>query len=401
MKIPIKRVFSILFIFLFSINLHALEMPSLEDVFSIKSEGNPIQEEDITGSAVISLGLLFSGCTPESPVYNEALGQYLLLKNEVEKYSDLNQYEFGEKILELMYENVLTKYDLLSTEIQVMLTAGKYNCVSASLLYLALATDCGLDARVQETEKHAFITLYLDDGQKIDVETTNPYGFNPGKKKELPQGNNSVSKKYVTVPKNYYSNRKEASKLKAISIIAKNRCKLMGDKRDYKNAIPLGASAYLFVQNEKEKDLVRQDFDKLCGNFAIDCYNEGQSNQALDFFEEIFESYGKTKLLDTRYNDITFNNIVTFCNQGQIEEAREFFVRRAPNLDSKTEAEIKEMIHHGEIVRIHNQAANLVNQKKYEEGLQIISDALIENPNETILKNDYARIKKFIELQAK
>ena len=178
--------------------------------------------------------------------------QYLLLKNEVEKYSDLNQYEFGEKILELMYENVLTKYDLLSTEIQVMLTAGKYNCVSASLLYLALATDCGLDARVQETEKHAFITLYLDDGQKIDVETTNPYGFNPGKKKELPQGNNSVSKKYVTVPKNYYSNRKEASKLKAISIIAKNRCKLMGDKRDYKNAIPLGASAYLFVQNEKE-----------------------------------------------------------------------------------------------------------------------------------------------------
>lgn len=475
MKAYIKKIVIVLLIFIFSFNLFSLEIPSLDEVFTISN----VQEEDLTGDGIISIGLLFSGCTPESPVFNAALKNYFLLKDAVSEYKKLNQYELGEKILELMYEKVLSSYDLNTTEIQVMLTSGKYNCVSSSLLYLALATDFGLDARVQETQKHAFVILYLDDGRKIDVETTNPYGFNPGNKKEINQ-KSSGQKKYVTVPKSYYSNKIEVSKLKAISVIAKNRCKLMGDKLDYKNAIPLAASAYLFVQKENEKNLVREDFDKLCMNFALDGLKAGQSNQVLDFFEEVYDVYGKTKMLDSRYSDVTYNTVVDYCNKEQYDEALQFATNRFSNVDSKTQFEINQMIFQGKTIKylagldwekrieeikkvkmenspytdqnffnmlgkmeeqswlqiiyeyekkedylkaaelcdralqsinsstinnrkknclknhgilVHNQIVPLINQKKYDEALRILEQALKQNPNDSLLKSDYAKIK--------
>lgn len=359
MKAYIKKIVIVLLIFIFSFNLFSLEIPSLDEVFTISN----VQEEDLTGDGIISIGLLFSGCTPESPVFNAALKNYFLLKDAVSEYKKLNQYELGEKILELMYEKVLSSYDLNTTEIQVMLTSGKYNCVSSSLLYLALATDFGLDARFQETQKHAFVILYLADGRKIDVETTNPYGFDPGNKKEINQ-KSSGQKKYVTVPKSYYNNKIEVSKLKAISVIAKNRCKLMGDKLDYKNAIPLAASAYLFVQKENEKNLVREDFDKLCMNFALDGLKAGQSNQVLDFFEEVYDVYGKTKMLDSRYSDVTYNTVVDYCNKEQYDEALQFATNRFSNVDSKTQFEINQMIFQGKTIKY---LAGLDWEKRIEE----------------------------------
>ena len=89
-----------------------------------------------------------------------------------------------------MYEKVIVAYKERQTRLNVMFADGSYNCVSSSLLYLALAKACGLDVRGQVTPNHAFCTLYVTDGSgggktKIDVETTNPYGFNPGVRRNV------------------------------------------------------------------------------------------------------------------------------------------------------------------------------------------------------------------------
>lgn len=57
-----------------------------------------------------------------------------------------------------------------------------FNCVSASVLYNAIGARLGLDVRGIVVKGHAFSAL-VEDGKRVDVETTSPEGFNPERKK--------------------------------------------------------------------------------------------------------------------------------------------------------------------------------------------------------------------------
>ncbi len=83
----------------------------------------------------------------------------------------------AEALFEFMHRRILRGvYNARATEVTHPLDDGTYNCVSATVLYTALALDCGLNVRAVERPRHAMCILEAS-GEKLDIETTCPNWF--------------------------------------------------------------------------------------------------------------------------------------------------------------------------------------------------------------------------------
>lgn len=425
----------IIFLAMSSVVAKDIKVPQETASLRITYDGKPFEEENLSGADILLFSILFEGEDLSAEDFEVFQEYYNDLFGKVRKGRTENELENAELIMKVMYDNVLSNYSRRQTKLSVMFKTGNYNCVSSSLLFLALAKDCGLDARIQETSVHAFITVYTKDGQKFDVETTNPAGVNPGEKKMISQ-NSSGSKKYTIVPKTYYSNRVEISDRKAVTLPAKNICAELSDKNEFEKGIPLAASVYEFVT--KEKAAVRKDYDAICANFAAYANQNRQYEAALKLLRAVMDYYGKSDLLVRNYNDIAYNAVAESCNINDFKNARNLLVSYNYYLTEKTTQEIIDMIFESEMleeiqdlmhqnkfleaakladeallrqsqnqqfkkaksnslynhgVTVHNQVVPLLNNKEYKEALQILENALKDNPSNQMINDDIKKIK--------
>lgn len=425
----------IIFLAMSSVVAKDIKVPQETASLRITYDGKPFEEENLSGSDILLFSILFEGEDLSAEEFEVFQEYYNDLFGKVRKGRTENELENAELIMKVMYDNVLSNYSRRQTKLSVMFKTGNYNCVSSSLLFLALAKDCGLDARIQETSVHAFITVYTKDGQKFDVETTNPAGVNPGEKKMISQ-NSSGSKKYTIVPKTYYSNRVEISDRKAVTLPAKNICAELSDKNEFEKGIPLAASVYEFVT--KEKAAVRKDYDAICANFAAYANQNRQYEAALKLLRAVMDYYGKSDLLVRNYNDIAYNAVAESCNINDFKNARNLLVSYNYYLTEKTTQEISDMIFESEMLEeiqdlmhqnkfleaakladeallrqsqnqqfkkaksnslynhgviVHNQVVPLLNNKEYKEALQILENALKDNPSNQMINDDIKKIK--------
>jgi tetratricopeptide (TPR) repeat protein len=127
----------------------------------------------------------------------------------------------AEYILKFMHKNILKSYSLYQTKIDVMLSTGRYNCVSSAVLYMILCQSAGIHTDGVMTKDHAFITIPMD-GSNIDVETTNAYGFDPGNRKEFHDQFGKLTG-FSYVPAQNYRDRQTISQIELISLILNNR----------------------------------------------------------------------------------------------------------------------------------------------------------------------------------
>lgn len=425
----------IIFLTISSVVAKDIKVPQETASLRITYDGKPFEEENLSGADILLFSILFEGEDLSGEEFEVFQEYYNDLLGKVRKGRTENELENAELIMKVMYDNVLSNYSRRQTKLSVMFKTGNYNCVSSSLLFLALAKDCGLDARIQETSVHAFITVYTKDGQKFDVETTNPAGVNPGEKKMISQ-NSSGSKKYTIVPKTYYSNRVEISDRKAVTLPAKNICAELSDRNEFEKGIPLAASVYEFVT--KEKAAVRKDYDAICANFAAYANQNRQYEAALKLLRAVMDYYGKSDLLVRNYNDIAYNAVAESCNINDFKNARNLLVSYNYYLTEKTTQEISDMIFESEMleeiqdlmhqnkfleaakladeallrqsqnqqfkkaksnslynhgVTVHNQVVPLLNNKEYKEALQILENALKDNPSNQMINDDIKKIK--------
>lgn len=425
----------IIFLTISSVVAKDIKVPQETASLRITYDGKPFEEENLSGADILLFSILFEGEDLSGEEFEVFQEYYNDLLGKVRKGRTENELENAELIMKVMYDNVLSNYSRRQTKLSVMFKTGNYNCVSSSLLFLALAKDCGLDARIQETSVHAFVTVYTKDGQKFDVETTNPAGVNPGEKKMISQ-NSSGSKKYTIVPKTYYSNRVEISDRKAVTLPAKNICAELSDKNEFEKGIPLAASVYEFVT--KEKAAVRKDYDAICANFAAYANQNRQYEAALKLLRAVMGHYGKSDLLVRNYNDIAYNAVAESCNINDFNNARNLLVSYNYYLTEKTTQEISDMIFESEMleeiqdlmhqnkfleaakladeallrqsqnqkfkkaksnslynhgVTVHNQVVPLLNNKEYKEALQILENALKDNPSNQMINDDIKKIK--------
>lgn len=362
--------------------------PSLESSIKINfaSDHNLLPEE------IIMTALEYSFCPIESEEGKICLLKFNSLKSAAtRKFSDLSQIEAAEQLLAFLYESVLFKYSEGATYLNTTLLTGEYNCVTASILYLSLAKALGIRVYGQETKLHAFCTVYIDE-KNYDVETTNPYGFNPGVKKETSRTENSRS--YTYVPKKYYAGRRQVSDRAFATLTGKNIASDLNDTEDFDRAIPLEISRleFLLASDDSEVKTARADLDTLVTNYAIIQTKAKKSQEGAYFIEKTASLWNWTQELSKTYYICVYNAIADSLNKGDLKAAREMCAEKEPFLDAKDLSKLKATINRWHEVEVHNKFANLYNAGKKDEALSVLQTGLLENPESSVLKKDLQRI---------
>ena len=129
--------------------------------------------------------------------------------------------ERAEAILGFLHEGILRAYRADASTLDGILDTGLFNCVSSAVLYAIAARSEGLAVAAAKTADHAFCTV-LAGGRSVDVETTDPYGYDPGNKKEFKDSFGRVTG-FAYVPPGAYGDRVAIDAAGLVGLILCNR----------------------------------------------------------------------------------------------------------------------------------------------------------------------------------
>jgi len=158
----------------------------------------------------------------------------------------------AEYILTFMYKNILKSYSLYQTRIDVMLSTGRYNCVSSAVLYMILCESIGVHTNGVMTKDHAFITIPIDGKDHIDVETTNAYGFDPGNRKEFHDQFGKLTG-FTYVPAKNYRDRETISQIELVSLILNNRIADHERVNQFADSVPIAIDRAALLEGSELK----------------------------------------------------------------------------------------------------------------------------------------------------
>ncbi len=281
----------------------------------------------LTGLDLIKVGLDFSSCPAETEAGQRILQQYHRLAQEVKsvEYHKMDLAERGEAVLRLMYRDVMKKYVALESSVTAMFQKGQYNCVSATLLYVALAKEAGLETTIYKTTDHSFCAIQVD-GRLIEVETTNPYGFEPGTKKSIPS-NKKGGSSWAVIPQQHYRNKIVISDRVLASLIGGNISTLAMRENDYRLAVPLSIARYEFTRKEETTAArqVKEEFDVVATNYVSHLQKTGRVLAALDWMEQAIGTWPTSPIWQDCVDVVVHNAVVSYLNKSEVEQAQEVY----------------------------------------------------------------------------
>ena len=169
----------------------------------------------------MDLALVLSGVQePAQGPYEATLDRWATeFSTKVDPSSD--EAQKAEALLQFLHTRMKGGYSLYQTRLDVLVDRGTFNCVSSALAYMILGRQVGLDIQAVATPDHAFALVVLSDGRQIDVETTTPYGFEPGKKTEFKNAFGQTG--FVYVPPGNYAQRRTITDRQLLGLLVQNR----------------------------------------------------------------------------------------------------------------------------------------------------------------------------------
>ncbi|MDR1802464.1 MAG: hypothetical protein LBQ94_02555 [Treponema sp.] len=267
----------------------------------------------------------------------------------------------GEFILEYMHKNILKSYSLYQSGLDTLLATGRYNCVSSAVLYMVLCKSAGLDVSGVITRDHAFALLNTG-AESIDVETTNPYGFDPGNRREFHDEFGRLTG-FAYVPARNYRDRQTITPIELISLIVSNRISELETRNRFSESVPLavdraallsgiapdaGVPGSLFGNPENE--LV----DRLL-NYGATLLNSGREEDCLRWTALAVARYPPERSSDeARWQEHIMaavnNRIVKFTRAGSFAEARTFLDAQKSALSAANYVELDAVLFDTEIL---------------------------------------------------
>jgi hypothetical protein len=236
----------------------------------------------------------------------------------------------GEYVLTFLYGRFLRTYTLNQTRLDELLTTGRYNCVSSAVLYLIFAGAVGLEVRGVMTRDHAFATVVAGTTQ-IDVETTNPYGFDPGNRREFHDDFGKVTG-FAYVPARNYRDRVIISPLELVSLILSNRIAELEARNRFAETVPLAVNrAALLAGRPDATDSEffasgERDLQDRLLNYGASLSNSGKEAEALSWAALVVERFGEAGS-GPRWEEFSFtalnNLVVKQLRARRTAEARE------------------------------------------------------------------------------
>ncbi|GMO26301.1 MAG: hypothetical protein Ta2B_06450 [Termitinemataceae bacterium] len=274
-----------------------------------------------------------------------------------------DQKEKAEYILNFLHKNVFKNYSANQTRIDTLLKDGRYNCVSSAVMYSVLAKYAGLDPKGVITADHAFVTITIDD-EIIDIETTNKYGFDPGKRKEF-QDNFGKATGFAYTPPGNYRNRQTISLLELDSIIIRNRIADLEKTNKFAECIPLAIDRSALLKNRKDPTESKlftdpnSELQDVLFNLGASYLNKKMELQALDWADTIknlkIEKFEIDKKRLSEYEVAIVNNMIAKdVRSKKFNDARNNLDKNTDRLDTKKVLEFKGMILEAELTEIVN-----------------------------------------------
>ncbi|MCL2400544.1 MAG: hypothetical protein FWC91_12470 [Defluviitaleaceae bacterium] len=243
--------------------------------------------------------------------------------------------ERAEFILTFLHGNILRAYSLYQTRVDTVFTNGRFNCVSSSVLYMILSTSAGINTSGVITRDHAFIIAHID-GQDIDVETTNRFGFDPGNRREFHDEFGRVTG-FAYVPAQNFRDRQTISQIELISVIFNNRIVQAERQNRFVEAVPLAvdrtamllgdlSSANRFESQGSESifaDPRRELLDRLI-NYGASLLRSNREEDALRWAIAASAVYPAPDRWPEFIMTSVNNRIVRFMRDRRIVDARNF-----------------------------------------------------------------------------
>jgi hypothetical protein len=225
---------------------------------------------------------------------------------DIKKLKNEKQKEFAEKLLIIIHDNILKKYYFTADRLSNIIN-GEYNCVSSSIIYSIFLKKYNFNHNAVQTTDHVFIKITFDDKEVIDVETTNKYGFDPGKKKEVMDEFGKITG-FTYVPQNNYSNRTDIDLKSLIFDVYHNTLNYYFTKKDYLQSCKVAYIIYAAGVN-KGKDDFNTAFNNLIANLA----EQKLFKQAIDNINSYTNFIGyNERLINIKFELI--NNLINNWN---------------------------------------------------------------------------------------
>ncbi|MCL1928084.1 MAG: hypothetical protein FWG07_04750 [Treponema sp.] len=158
-----------------------------------------------------------------------------------------NPKERGEAVLTFLHKKFLKSYSEFQTRVDEIFISGRYNCVSSSVLYMVFCISVGLEVEGVMTKDHAFVSVKAGS-ETIDVETTNPYGFDPGNRKDFHDAFGKTTG-FAYVPAKNYRDRALINAAEMVSLILSNRIAVLERGNRFSEAVPLAINRAVLLSN--------------------------------------------------------------------------------------------------------------------------------------------------------
>jgi hypothetical protein len=377
-------------------------------------------EEPIALESFIRAALLFSD-TPES----ELPAFELKLESLVGKMRDrlapgAGSRQQAEGALAFMHEEILNRYDEKQTRLDLLIEGGQFNCVSSGVLYAILVKALGQKVWGVRTADHAFCRVDTGEGV-FDVETTSPFGFDPGKRQQFTDNFGRVTG-YTYVPPSNYRDRRDIGERELLALILFNRTAFLSELRSYAQAVSPAVDAYALLGNGESYDRMITAVHNLASWYGM----SGRFEQALSVLSAAARAYPDGRLESLR-GDLIHNWVLSLVQRGALEEAEALVDSRLREgeLDPGQWRSLTVYIYQlkaqaagrGDFARaagiiaeglkkvgpdqglmksyeayVHNAVVTLVRAERLQEALGVLEEALSRAPESTVLRDDQSKI---------
>jgi len=235
-----------------------------------------------------------------------------------------NQTDRARIVFEFMHENILHgQYNIACTDLRGALDEGRYNCVSATVLFGCLAERCGLETRGLETTGHAMSRLMRKD-DSLDIETTYPRWFrlldDPEKRAEL------VARAIGRSPDDADVTIREVSGTGLVAMIYYNRGIDLLANRQFAEAAEANAKA---MRLDEKSTTARGNLLATLNNWAIDLGRRGEYIRAIETLKQGMDIDPAYETFTLNYVHVHYQWVEELCKKGCFEEAVEILAAAA------------------------------------------------------------------------
>ncbi|MHC1692603.1 MAG: hypothetical protein AB9828_06235 [Sphaerochaetaceae bacterium] len=322
-------------------------------------------KEPLAINHVLRSALIVSGVVPEHlETYETDLRKLLdtLAQTTLGSKGTLARAEAA--LVALHSLGILKTYDPQATTLKDILDTGRYNCVSSAVLYLLVLKHLGIQSMGVTTADHVFCLVPINQ-RKIDVETTNRYGFDPGTKKEFFDEFGRVTG-FTYVPQTEYGRRETIGEKALIALILTNRVVVLEEQGLYREALALGVQSYA-LQN----DTIGKAFllDRI-GNMIVALNKQGAYGEAYDLANAVLGVLGATAEVRQFLQDTAGNLAISRGKAGDLEAVLEVVSRMVSQ--GFADADLQETAD----ITVHNRIQILLTAGDVVQARQALEQAL-------------------------